>query len=65
MIDLPKQNSIIKFVSNIQEIKQIPNTIEQPLKLNVNSKISQQIKELGSENKQQYKRLADAIGKSD
>ena len=65
MIDLPKQNSIIRFVSNIQEIKQIPNTIEQPLKLNVNSKISQQIKELGSENKQQYKRLADAIGKSD
>ena len=65
MIDLPKQNSIIKFVSNIQEIKQIPYTIEQPLKLNVNSKISQQIKELGSENKQQYKRLADAIGKSD
>ena len=65
MIDLPKQNSIIKFVSNVQEIKQIPNTIEQPLKLNVNSKISQQIKELGSENKQQYKRLADAIGKSD
>ena len=65
MIDLPKQNSIIKFVSNIQEIKQIPDTIEQPLKLNVNSKISQQIKELGSENKQQYKRLADAIGKSD
>ena len=65
MIDLPKQNSIIKFVSNVQEIKQIPNTLEQPLKLNVNSKISQQIKELGSENKQQYKRLADAIGKSD
>jgi hypothetical protein len=56
MIDLPKSNNHIKFVSSLKEIKKRPAETEESgvdvaVDCNVNSKMNQQIKQLQSENK--------------
>ena len=65
MIDLPKQNKHIHFVANLDELKQPSEEVNEPVVVNQSSKLEQEIRHIQSQNKQQYKRLADAIGKSD
>ena len=80
LIDFPKQNTHIKFVSDHSEKKKAHQTIDQKLaqtsnsdpsnsyskisSKNKKSELEQQILSMQSQNKQQYKRLADALNKS-
>jgi hypothetical protein len=68
MVDLPKGNTHISFVSSLNEIK--ANNIESEETQAVttakpNLKLQQEVMKLQSENKQQYKRLADAVNKAE
>ncbi len=49
MIDLPKQNQHIKFVSSLNEVKAMPqpeHDAHTEIQVNPNSKIAQQVKQL-------------------
>ena len=79
LVDFPKQNTHIQFVSSYGQIKR-ENRLKRdadmgeddaPIKLNEKfatkaraSQLERDILKMQSENKQQYKRLADAIGKA-
>jgi hypothetical protein len=68
LIDLPRQNKSINFVSDLSEIPRslvLPEAAKSDPPVDPNSRLAQEIRHLQSENKQQYKRLADAVGKAD
>jgi hypothetical protein len=68
LIDLPRQNQSINFISDLSEIPRsvaLPEAAKSEPPVDPNSRLAQEIRHLQSENKQQYKRLADAVGKAD
>ena len=78
LIDFPKMNKQVRFVSNYEQIVKATkgdDSMDEELveessvsKVNVRvntEKLKQEVKLAQAQNKQQYKRLADAMGKSD
>ena len=66
MVDMPKGNSHISFVSSLDEIKgSRQEADDEEVAFRGNAKLQQEVLRMQSENKQQYKRLADAVSKAE